>query len=79
MLIDSEALSAKILETLERDLGPSNSWRLALNPAAAQGERITWHGERGGQPWQSTSEPDASMWRKLQVDFFRLLNLEDLL
>jgi len=79
MLIDSEALSAKILETLERDLGPTHSWRLALNPAAAQGERITWHGERGGQPWQSTSEPDASMWRRLQVDFFRLLNLEDLL
>lgn len=79
MLIDSEALSAKMLETLERDLGPTHSWRLALNPAAAQGERITWHGERDGQPWQSTSEPDASIWRRFQADFFRLLKLEELL
>lgn len=79
MMIESETLALQIMNTVERDLDPSHSWRLTLDPKASEGHRIVWEGEREGKPWRSSSEPDSSPWRLLQVNFFRLLNIEDLL
>ena len=79
MLIESEVLAKQIMATLERDLSPSHSWRLSLDARAEPGQQLIWTGERDGQPWQATQEPDASLWRRFKVEGYRLLGIEHLL
>lgn len=79
MLIESDVLAERILASLERDLDPSHSWRLTLDPGAEPGRRVVWNGEREGKPWSSALEPDASLWRQLGVGFYLMLGIEDLL
>lgn len=79
MMIESPELSERILSTLERDLGPTHSWRLVLDAQAPAGQRLVWHGERDGKAWSSNREPDANRWLQMQVDFYRLLGIEHLL
>lgn len=79
MMIESAELAERILSSLERDLGPAHSWRLALDSGAEPGRRVVWNGERDGKPFSTSLEPDAGMWRQLSVGFYQLLGIEDLL
>jgi hypothetical protein len=78
-MIESEALAKRVLDTMERDFGPENSWHVTLaKPGESSGEEFLWSGLRNGEMIQLTSEPDASLWRKFNVWFFKIVP-EDLL
>lgn len=81
LLIDSEALAARMLTSVERDFAPAQSWRLELETDAQSGARhIVWVGERDGKPLRLAREPEAGLLRQLRVLFYSLLpGLEELL
>ena len=75
------ALAARMLESMERDFAPSQSWRLVLETDAQTGmRRVVWVGEQDGAPLRLTLEPDAGVMRQLRVLFYSLLpGIEELL
>jgi putative cardiolipin synthase len=81
LLIDSEVLAARMLESMERDFAPTQSWRLALETDTASGvRRVVWTGEHDGKPQRLEHEPDAGLARRLRVLFYSLLpGIEELL
>jgi putative cardiolipin synthase len=81
LLIDSEVLAARMLESMERDFAPAQSWRLELEAGAQSGARhIVWVGEQDGKPLRLEREPQAGFLRHLRVLFYSLLpGIEELL
>jgi putative cardiolipin synthase len=81
LLIESEELAERLLEGLERDFAPRQSWRLALETAAEPGAaQITWTGELEGKAVRLTDEPGAGMLRGLEYWFYSILpGVENLL
>ena len=81
LLIESEALAARMLESMERDFSPAQSWRLVLETDAQTGmRRIVWVGEQDGAPLRLSFEPGAGVMRQLRVLFYSLLpGIEELL
>ncbi len=65
---------------LERDFGPEQSWKLALEPDPASGvQRLVWHGTQDGKAVRFESEPKAGFLKRFGVFLFSLLPIEDLL
>lgn len=81
LLIDSEALAEKMLSSMERDYGPDESWRLALETdPVTESKRLVWHGTDKGVPVRHYSDPGAGFFRRLGVGFYSILpGIEDLL
>lgn len=81
LLIESPALAERILAGMERDFQPQYSWKLALETdPQTQARSLTWTGEREGRPLLLRSDPDASLWRRLEAGMYSLVpGLEDLL
>lgn len=74
LFIDSPRLSRQLRYFLSKDL-PAYTWRLALDERG----RERWHYDGSGGPRVATREPGASLWRRLQVNLYRLLPIERLL
>lgn len=78
-LIESEALAKRVLDTMERDLGPENSWRVTLEKDPDSGQkRLYWTGLRNGQMIRLEDEPDVTRGRKASLRVYSLIP-EDLL
>lgn len=69
LLIQSPALAERLAASIERDLAPDHSWRLALDAE----NKLTWTGD------QATGAEPAGALRKIQSFFFSLLPIEELL
>lgn len=65
VLVDCPALAAATASIIEGDLAPDRAWRLALEPAGSRTGRLTWNGERDGQPVSVAHEPGTSLWQRL--------------
>jgi len=68
LLIDSPRLNARVRTLLERDLLPTNAWRVELD---ASGD-VEWIGENGAQ----SHTPPASFFLRAESWFFGLLPIE---
>lgn len=81
VMIDSEELAKRVADSFERDLSPQQSWKLGLRyDATAGSDKLTWSAMRNGNMVTLDREPDASLWRHLEVGFYSLLpGLEELL
>jgi putative cardiolipin synthase len=74
LVIDSEALAAKLQAMLQRD-GESSTYRLQL----AEGERIEWHATDAGRPVVHAAEPDSNWLQRVRLSVLSSFVDEDLL
>lgn len=80
LLIESRELAERLLETMERDFSPEQSWKLSLEPdPAGSAKRLVWRGTQDGQAVRLEREPGAGLLKQLGVILFSLLPIEELL
>ena len=80
LLIESGELASRLLETVERDFGPEQSWKLTLEADPTSGERrLVWNGAQEGRMVRLEREPSAGLLKHLGVILFSLMPIEDLL
>ena len=81
LLIESEELAKRLLQGLERDFSPRQSWRLALETGADRSAgRIIWMGDVDGKAVRLAEEPGSGVMRGLEYWFYSILpGIENLL
>jgi putative cardiolipin synthase len=80
LLIESGDLAGRLLESMERDFGPQQSWKLSLEPDPESGaRRLYWNGRQDSRAVRLEREPSAGLWKQLSVILLSLLPIEDLL
>jgi phosphatidylserine/phosphatidylglycerophosphate/cardiolipin synthase-like enzyme len=81
LLIQSEALAARLLKALEQDFSPQHSWRLTLAAdGGPDGPQIVWNGEQDGKPVRLREEPGGGLRRALSMFLYSIMpDVEDLL
>ena len=79
-LIESEALAARVLETMERDFTGENSWRLTVetDPRTEQ-KRLHWNAVKDGKEVRLDREPGVGFSHHFKVFLFSKLLPEELL
>lgn len=75
LLIQNRELANQVVEVIQRDMRPENSWHLRLN---GQGD-IVWQGTRDGKTLEFESDPDASFSKRLKLLMFSLLPISSIL
>jgi len=72
LLIDSEEFAAKVLEVMEADFDPANSYRLTLNEKG----KLEWtaEGPEGPEVWHK--EPGTSAWQRFKVRIMSWIPME---
>jgi len=72
LLIESEEFAEKVLEIMERDLEPVNSYRVTLDE---KGDLVwTAEGPDGPETWNK--EPGSSAWQRFKVRFMSWIPME---
>jgi len=80
LLIESPGLAARLLDSVERDFGAQQSWKLTLEPALEGGApQLVWNGEQDGKALRLHNEPHAGFLKRLGVILYSLLPMEELL
>lgn len=82
VLVDSPVLAGQVAQFFEQAVDPASAYRVQLereDEESAHRERLTWSWDDHGHPMISHREPDARLWRRLEVDALRLLPIEGLL
>jgi putative cardiolipin synthase len=79
LLIESPALAKLLMDELDQDLKPENSYRVALDATGTSrsNSRLVWHSEDDGTPVVHGREPGFGIWHKMLSRLFRLLPIED--
>jgi putative cardiolipin synthase len=72
IMVHSPLLSRQVAEKLDVEFQPANCWQLSLKDG-----QIVWSTSRGGKTETTTDEPDASWWKQVKCQFFKLLPIED--
>jgi putative cardiolipin synthase len=72
LLIDSEEFAEKVLEIMETDLDPANSYRVTLD----EKDNLVWTAEDDGNPVTWTKEPETSAWQRFKSRFLRWIPME---
>lgn len=62
LLVDSAALAQQLLELLEPDFQPANSWRVVLDADRAH---VAWIGGEAGETTTYERPPATNVWRRL--------------
>jgi putative cardiolipin synthase len=75
VLVRSPDLAARLAASIERDMEPRNSWKVALGP----GGTIEWTGERDGRSVTTDGEPDATASALMMLFLLSLLPIGDLI
>jgi putative cardiolipin synthase len=75
LVIDSEALAARLQEMLQGD-GEASTYQVRL---AEGGERIEWHSNDAGRPVVHADEPDSSWFQRVKLSVLSSFVSEDLL
>ena len=76
VLIDSPELAAQIAAAIEHDMDSRNSWTVTR---AVDDNRLVWTSVRDGQPQTTTQEPEVSAGALLELLFFTLLPIGNLI
>jgi putative cardiolipin synthase len=71
VLIDSNVLARQVRRQFERSITPELSYRVELD-----GNKLVWYDRVGDEDRRSTTEPDASIWRRIGVNMLRILPIE---
>jgi putative cardiolipin synthase len=71
VLIESPVLAAQVRRQFERSVSPELSYRVEL-----EGNKLVWHDRLGEKDRRSTTEPDASVMRRLGVNLLRIVPIE---
>jgi putative cardiolipin synthase len=71
VLIENTVLAKQVRTQFERSITPELSYRVALEDG-----QLVWYDRIGEQERRSTTEPDASVWRRMGVNMLRLLPIE---
>ncbi|HEX9300734.1 MAG TPA: phospholipase D family protein [Casimicrobiaceae bacterium] len=79
LIIDSPQIADEIAGRFEAITQPANSYRLALEPAAAAGPAVEWMTMEGGKTVKFSSEPDVDAGKLALIDLLSLLPLDRLL
>lgn len=75
LLVDNKTLADQVIELFAGISSRHNSYHLMRDPAG----KLIWVSEEEGGHVRYRDEPHVGVWRKLQLSFFRLLPIEDLL
>jgi putative cardiolipin synthase len=78
LIIDSTQIADEIAGRFEAITEPANSYKLALEPAAA-GPAVEWVTEEGGKTVKFSSEPDVDAGKLALVDLLSVLPIDRLL
>jgi cardiolipin synthase C len=71
VLIESTVLARQVRGQFERSITPELSYRVELEDG-----KLVWYDRIGEQDRRSTTEPDASTWRRIGVNLLRALPIE---
>ena len=71
VLIDSTVLAGQVRRQFERSIVPELSYRVEL-----EGNKLVWYDRIGDKDRRSTTEPDASFWRRIGVNMLRAVPIE---
>jgi len=72
VLVDSAELAAQLRQQFELNSSPELSYRVALE----NGDELVWYDRVDGRERRTEHEPDASTWRRIEVNLLRLLPIE---
>jgi putative cardiolipin synthase len=71
VLIENTVLAEQVRSQFERSITPELSYRVQLEDG-----KLVWYDRVGDQERRSTTEPDASVWRRVGVNLMRVLPIE---
>ena len=79
LLIKSPVFAKLLMDELDQDLKPENSYRVTLQTAdkSRSKRRLVWHSEDDGTPIIHRREPGFGIWQRIGNRLFRLLPIED--
>jgi cardiolipin synthase C len=77
LMIESPELARQVAARFETIAQPENSFVLALDDDGNGGRKLVWKSTREGQSVAYDTEPGDDTQRKLLVDMYALLPLED--
>jgi putative cardiolipin synthase len=72
LVIDSEEFAEQVLEVMERDLDPANSYLVTLDEKG----NLVWTAKDEGQPVTWHKEPETSAWQRFKSRFLRWIPME---
>jgi putative cardiolipin synthase len=72
LLIDSKEFAEKVLEIMELDLDPTNSYRVTLDEKG----NLVWTAEDDGNPVTWDKEPETTAWQRFKSRFLRWIPME---
>lgn len=72
LLIDSEEFAEKVLEIMETDLEPVNSYRVTLD----EKDKLQWTAEGPDGPEVWNKEPGTTAWKRFTLRFMSWIPLE---
>jgi putative cardiolipin synthase len=72
LLIDSEEFAEKVLEVMERDLDPANSYRVTVDEKG----NLVWTAEGPDGPETWHKEPGSNAWQRFKVRFMSWIPME---
>jgi putative cardiolipin synthase len=79
LIIDSHEIADEITRRFEAIVQPANSYKVALEPAAAGGQSIEWVTEENGKTVTFNREPEVDTGKRALIDVFSVLPLDQLL
>jgi putative cardiolipin synthase len=71
VLVENEVLARQVRTQFERSITPELSYRVALEDG-----KLVWYDRIGEQERRLTTEPDASIWRRIGVNLLRVVPIE---
>jgi putative cardiolipin synthase len=72
LLIDSEEFAEQVLEIMETDLDPANSYRVTLDDKG----NLVWTAENDGEVVTWDKEPETTAWQRFKSRFLRWIPME---
>ncbi|MET0733042.1 MAG: phospholipase D family protein [Casimicrobiaceae bacterium] len=79
LMIESAELARQIVERFNRFAASDNSYRLTLDSSGPLGPRLRWQTERDGVAIEQNDDPDATPWKRAQIELYSLLPIDELL
>jgi putative cardiolipin synthase len=77
LMIDSPELARQVVARFDAIAQPANSFVLALAPTGNGAPKLVWKSVKDGQQIVYDTEPGDDRWRKMIVDIYGTLPLED--
>ena len=77
IVVDAPELAAQVVDYMDTGVLPENSYHVVLEPDEDWGgERLVWITTKDGKEVRYYSDPDVSLWRRINAWFMSLLPIE---